>query len=538
MRAMHLAVAVFAASLFTQPYAQVTVSVNRDVRYQVIEGFGTCGMDVQPWKQRQGAVYVDVDLDSVGFHDTVISQLGATMLRIYSHGELEQTPGGIDNPSVLDPMYQNVRKFAAAAERQNEPLRFISTSWSPPAWMKVNGKVPCDFAQAPNCLTTECRLKADMEEHLADYFVRYVRLIKDSTDIDLYAFSIQNEPAYREPYASCVFCPLGYRELLRTTARRFRQEGMQTRFFGAEHGSGSFGHFERAIRADEEALSYVHAWAVHAYTDGIQADTGSYAGSSPTDKPLWMTETSHYGARLHDWPAAMLGGKVILSYLRDSKLSAWCWWALNLATTGPIENADCEYHVMINGQPTDKYYMTSHFSRYVRPGARQIQSSSNDDSVLVVAFYHEGNDCMSIVLLNRGPAKTVTGGIQGSNVPATFERVLTTDSVKIERSTVASNEDIVLPAQSITTLVAGAYRGTGPVDTTSVARTISRVQSTPAPAGAVRVEILTLDGRRVGFADPQSGRLSQQLPAGIYIRTFVDRHGRAVSARRLTVSGR
>jgi len=530
---------MFAAAVFTQPFAQVTVSVNEGERYQTIEGFGACGMDLQAWKERSGPFLVDVNLDSVGFYDTVISRLGATMLRIYFDGRLEQTPGVIDHPEILSSTYRNVRKFKAAAERQDEPLRFITTSWSPPGWTKVIGTVPCGHAAAPNCLTDECRLKDGMEPAVADFLVRYVQLLKDSADIVPYALSPQNESAFREPYASCVYCPIGYANLIKAVGGRFRQEGMQMRLYGAEHAAWAFPYFERAVRADAEALGYMHAWALHGYVDDIEPDTGSYNGSTPTDKPLWMTETSgsHYGATLRDWSGAMVAGKVMLTYLRDAKATVWCWWTLHKSTTEPIETTDATYWIMINGQFTDRAYVTSHFSRYIRPGARQIRSTvTGADSLRAVAFYHDVNECMSIVFLNRGPAVTISGGIQGSGIPATFERITSTSSVKLDRSTVAGNEDIALPAQSITTLVAGAYRGTGAVK--AIERPVAQAQRVNTPASAARVEILTLDGRRVDMVDARSSRSLERLPAGIYVRAFVDAHGRVVSSSRLTVSGR
>ncbi len=529
--------AALVVSLFTQSSAQTTVSVNREVRYQTIEGFGTSGMGFGAWKEPSGPFLVDVNLDSVGFYDTLISELGATAFRIYCDGRLEGSQGVIDHPEELSSTYRNVRKLATAAERQDEPLRFITTSWSPPAWMKVIGAVPCGHAAAPNCRTDECRLKPDMEAHLADYFVRYIRLLKDSAGIDAYALSIQNEPAFREPYASCVFCPGGYRALLKAVGARFRAEGMSTRFYGAEHVSHSFNTFERAVRVDAEALSYMHAWAVHGYySDGITADTGVYGGSTPTDKPLWMSETSGYGATFHDWPKALVLANTMLSYLRDAKITLWTWWTLMHNTNESIDVYDgaggC---LLVNGKGTDKYHVSRHYYRYIRPGSRQIQCTSSNTNVKVVAFYHERNDCMTIVLLNTGGATTIPG-ITGANVPSTFEMVVSTAEAKLQRSMVASNENIDLPGSSLTTLVAGTYRSTGSVAT--IEQSVPTTSRGVTSANAVRMVIHTLDGRRVNAFDTSTAGTARTLPAGICVRTFVDANGRVISATRLTVEGR
>ncbi len=186
---------------------------------------------------------------------------------------------------------------------------------------------------------------------MADYFVRYVRLLKDSAGIDLYALGVQNEPAFQAAFQMCKMCPTVYRDVLKATGARFRQEGLGTRFFGCEHMAHSFGVYEGAIRADET---------------------------------------------------------------------------------------------------------------------------------------------------------------------------------------------ISLPESSIVTLVAGAYRGTGTLDDSGVDAPLpARAYGPAGPANAVRMEILTLDGRRVGvFGARAVNRAPRRLPAGMYVRAFLDAHGRVVSTSRLTVDGR
>ncbi len=543
MRGISMALAMtLVASLPMQPSAQVTVTLDRGERYQTIEGFGACGYSLKPWYELDGPFPTKVDMEAIGFYDSIISELGVTLFRIHSRGDLEQTPGVIDNPGYLSYAYEYIRQLDAAAREQHEPLRFISTSWSPPAWMKVNGEVTCGAAGHPNCVTTDCRLKPDMAPHLADYFVRYVRLLKDSAGIDLHALSIQNEPAFREPHGSCVLCPAEYRDVLKVIGRRFRQEGLATHFFGAEHTSWGLGIFEPAIREDVEARQYMYAWAMHNYKAGefTQSDTGAYTGPTDTDKPLWMTETGGPLAGLRDWHGGMQQAVRLHFGMRTSRLAAWVWWSLMNVTDGDINTANQTHCLVVNGRPNDKYYVSSHYFRYIRPGARQIKSESSDTSkVKVVAFYHEEHDCMSIVLTNQSAAAT-TVTLSGANLPATFEMVTSTAETKLQCSTVSSSEAISLPDSSLVTLVAGTYRGTGPVRIDPVQPSLSRVYGTMQAAGAVRGAVLTLDGRRVKTLDMRSTNNTavDRLPAGIYVRALMDANGRVVSAIRMTVTER
>jgi glucuronoarabinoxylan endo-1,4-beta-xylanase len=533
--------ATLVASLLAQPSAQVTVSVDLGTRYQTIEGLGATGWTLRPWMENpDGSPFPQVvDMEANGFYDTLISQFGMTMLRIHIQGDIEVEPRVIDHPEVESQDFANIRGLAAAAERQNEPLRFSCTSWSPPAWMKVNESLGCGQGSAPPCNTTTCRIKDGMEPEVAGYFVRYIRLLKDSTGVDLFALGLQNEPAFTAAFPMCVMCPSVWRDVLKATGARFAQEGINTRIFGCEHMAHSFGVYEGAIRADEEAMGYMHAWAVHAYGDGVAADTTQFS-HPPTDKPFWQTEVSGsgFGEYLRDWPKALLFGRHVLSYLRYSKASAYLWWALMKSVTSDPYTQNIKEFLMCNGKPSDKYYVFSHFCRFIRPGAQQILSSASDGNVRVVATYHDENECLSIVLINTGPATTVN--LSGANLPATFEKMTSVRENPLQYSTVTSSEAVALPDSSIVTLVAGTYRGTGALDVDPGAPSLSRTYGTTAPASAVRMEILTLDGRRVGLLDPRraSDASLGRLPAGIYVRAFLDAHGRVVASSRLTVDGR
>jgi hypothetical protein len=78
-------------ALFFSAFA-VDISVDPGTRYQRMEGFGVLGK-LTPWKVRQGAFLVDVDLDSVGIYDSLVSELGATLFRTDLEGYFQPDSG-------------------------------------------------------------------------------------------------------------------------------------------------------------------------------------------------------------------------------------------------------------------------------------------------------------------------------------------------------------------------------------------------------------------------------------------------------------
>ncbi len=495
----------------------VDISVDRSRKYQIIEGFGFFP-NIHPWKVRQGPFLDDVDLDAVGFFDTLISDLGATMIRC----EVEpafQADSGVWNYAALQSghnmskigWFPSFRKFLAAAERHNEPLRLLGQVWSPPGWMKVNGESNCPGIT----VNAECRLKEGYENEFATHLIKYVETVRDSTGLDFYCLSFQDEPNFIHPFNSCTYTPMGYRLALTTIVPEFRNAGLATLFFGAEDVSYQFpGGYERAIKGDPFALSCLHAWAVHGYEHEtqIKADTGSYDGATATQKPMWVTSG---GASSEDWSDALVQILRLHGFLRNAKGSVWTWWAVM------VDDPESESCLIRSGEPTDMYHTSRHYFRYIRPGARQVASTTSDTNVHVVAFYHEQFDCMSIVLVNATASPYTVDGITGPGVPAHFRRVVSTEDTKTTRDSVDASDDIVLPAKSITTLVSGTYRGT---------RDIQQAARPPAAGTAVRserhppvtrVRIYGLSGRLIATHEARSFdehtlMLPARCAAGVY----------------------
>ncbi len=532
MKAIHV---ILMTVVMAGAVGAVDISIDTTLKYQTVEGMGAFAV-IKPWKVRKGAFYVDIDLDSIGYYDSLISELGATMFRTMVAHEYNPAQDVWDASTMSGDygQFYTMRKLREAADRQDEPLSFITHVWSPPGWMKVSGLAEGGMEASPNYSVTDCRLLDGMDDEFAHFMAEYVSVVKDSTGIDYYAVSIQDEPAFQEPYASCVYSPLRYTSVFKVVADTFRTRGMAHHFFGAEHMMWAFPSvFESAVRSDPAALEQMHAWAIHGYQDGVRADTGSWGGATATDKPLWMSSTSGwaYGTNVNDWPGAMALGRNILLFLRESKGSVWTWWSTMESCVAGCEQNDSVggYALLVNGSPTAKYYVSSQFYRYVRPGARQIASESSDPDVRVVAFRHAGNDCLTLVLVNSATEVRTLTGITGPGVAQSFEMVTSTEAAKLQRSVVSATDAIDLPASSVTTLVAGTYRSTG-----TAAAHRDGPPAMHALPGAAKSRVpgiaYTLDGRRVALTAARSS-------PGVFVGAAMGRTGPR-SCARVVIAGR
>lgn len=511
-----------------------TVTVDLATTFQTIEGFGAFANFGQ-WSVKQGPFYTPVDVEGSGFYDSLVSEMGLTMLRTMAGHEYNPAPDVWD-PSSMQGDYKKffmMTKFREAAERHDEPLRFVTHVWSPPGWMKVSGEAAGGAEAAPDCETTDCRLIDGMEDEFAHFLAEYVKVIADSTGVDYYAVSIQCEPAFQEPYASCVYCPDHYVETFKTVVDTFRSRGMTNHFFAADDMMWKYPDvFIGALRSDPEALADVHAWGSHGFKVGARADTGSWNGPTDTQKPLWKTSGCPSGDGMNNWDGMMAHALDLLSFLRDGKGSAWLNFSAHVVCVPGSEDSSAGHcALMVNGTPTARYYGISHFSRYIRPGARQVACESSDPAVIAAAFTHQGTGCFTTVLVNRDSTTKALDGISGDGVPDTLEMVVSTETEKLLRDTVLSGDAIELPPSSIVTLVAGRYRSTGALAAAPHdADRHGRGALTDGAGAAVVADMYGLDGRLVrrvalGGAD---ALLESRLAARVYTVVLRDSHGTAV----------
>jgi len=452
----------------------VTITLKDSVTYQEIVGFGAHGA-MNPWWES--------NFYNSTFLDRIVDDLGLTVTR----NEFYDYDMSYYN-NKQKPFYIALKNKAAGS---NEPIKFIHTVWSPQPQWKANNDVTQGTDPSKNYLLPQ--YYDDYANFCADYIAT---TLKNDCGIDLYAFSLQNEPAFNETYQSCKYTPQQYNDLLKVAGPIFRSKCPNVKLFGPEDmgSAATTGSWTNVIFNDPVSVNYLDVLAVHGYTDGVNASTGDAPGwtamyniAASKKKQLWMTETSGYSDSWTASPGAFDLGKAIYLALKYGKVSAWVWWQLG--------GAGSEYELMGNndGSPTKRYYVSKNYYRYIRPGAVQIESSSPDNSVYVVAFKHSGNSSYSavkpqvtVVLLNTSTSsKTVK--LTGRNIPSTMQAYRTSATENCVSVGSVNTSGISLLGQTITTLV---YQGTNkgptvntPADVVIVKNTAKTVSLTGVTAG-------------------------------------------------------
>lgn len=441
----------------------ITLQTDQTVTFQTMEGFGAFGAQKEPWGTGP--------FTSPEFVNTLINDLGLSILRmdIPANFELENDN---DDPFVTDLSKFNVNNNTPGYDEKLADYipylkdmkaaglqKLIVSLWSPPVWMKYSNQLgngtkensAPEYTNNPGSNTNQ--LKTNMYDEFAEFCVAYIKTIKNLTGIDVYAFSLQNEPRFSQFYASCVYNGAALRDLIKVVGPRFERENIPAKIFLPEDVGWYDGikSLVDPVLADPDARKYVSILAVHGYaTDGVSPGSADaqtwrnmYNWGKPWNIPLWMTETSGYENNL---TGAIALGKAMYIALKYGNVSAWVFWTIS---TNKID----EYSLMnTSGEKSKRYFVSKNFYRYIRPGSVRFDITGTDAHLLPLAFSNSDDNSTTIVIINddvSGKAFRITG----EGLPGTFNSFLTNETKNCaDYGEVEINKTILIPAQSVLTL--------------------------------------------------------------------------------------
>lgn len=500
-----------------------TVTVDHTTEYQEIVGFGAHGSQNVWWS---GGPFA-----SPTFVTTIVDDLGLTISRNEFYPDFEETNENSSasdlNMSAFNWSGQFVNKQKAwivalknQAAASGEPIKFITSYWSPPAWMKTN-----------NSTINGGALKSIAREEFAEYVEATYRAYQQECGVDLYAMSLQNELAFEEPYNSCVYTPEEFRDMIKVVGPRIHAYAPDMKIFGAEDmlSRWTVDPYAGMCQADPVAREHLNVFAVHGYSDGVHPIPSSSAASAwktawnnvrATGKQLWMTETSGYS---NNWSGATGVADAIFAALKYGKISAWVWWQLaGDHTAGEI--------LMPLGQRGKLFYVSKQYYRYIRPGATMVQVDSDDANVFVLAFNHKTDHTLTLVILNwnSGSAQIT---LSGDGLPSSFTQYTTSSGLDCANQG-AVGTTFTLGGNTVNTLVATGY--------SPPTATLPQPAHMTTPRGRCTAEVFSLDGRLLRRLDnvrvDAEGRFAwdgrdssgRHVAAGSYYSTVRDAEGRTV----------
>ena len=390
------------------PPAGTTITVDDATQYQEIAGFGAAMTDASAWlietklsAPDRAALMQELFGRNPGIGLSFMRlTIGASDFSMHDYSFDDMPPGQTD-PTLAHFSIDSNRPYFLPAVKQayavNPQLKIMASPWSAPGWMKTTGSL------------IQGTLTDSGYPALAEYLRRYVRAY-EAEGVPIFALTVQNEPHF-EPanYPGMRLDPTQRARLLRENlGPLFARDGLQTKIFDWDHNWDE-PNSPLAVLADTAARKYVAGVAWHCYAGQVSAQ--SQVHDAYPDKETWFTECSG-GDWSPDWASNLnwFLGTLIIDGTRNWAKGVLFW---NLALdehSGPHLGGctDCRGVVTI-GSATGtvtrnvEYYALAHASKFVRPGARRIASSSDVEGVKSVAFVNADDGSKVLIVLNTAP---------------------------------------------------------------------------------------------------------------------------------------
>jgi glucosylceramidase len=336
---------------------------------------------------------------------------------------------------------QKLIPYIKAAQAVNPNLRFWSSPWTPPVWLKTGynsdsgTKKPSYFDGGSFVSGNSSYLTA-----YASYYSKFVMGYK-AQGINIEVVSPQNEPGYQQNYPSCIWDSATYvsfiKELGKAMAPLNVKVMLGTMSNNGDTSAGVARHdtdLATAVLNDSTAAGYLSvAGAQWGVLDAV------ISGTKFGNLPIWATEhkCGNYPWNPSGYPAynsskapndqayGVESWGYISKAIRNGKVSAYNAWNMVLDSSGLGIDTTRDWKqdalLVASGSTvtaTPAYYVFRHLSQYVQPGATVVGTSGGD----AVAFKNADGSVV-VAMYNSGSASTYVVSIKGQklsfSMPAT-----------------------------------------------------------------------------------------------------------------------
>ena len=301
-------------------------------------------------------------------------------------------------------------------------LTLFVSPWSPPAWMKDN-----------NSMIQGGKLLPQYRQSWANYFVKFINAYQKE-GIPVWGLTLQNEPMAKQTWESCYFSAEDERDFIKTyLGPTLVKQGMSDKKLLAwDHNRDLIYQTARTILNDKEAAKYIWGIGYHWYEtwtgSAMMFDNVRKVAETFPDKKLMFTEgcTDRFDSgRINEWALGEVYGHSMVNDFNNGTVGWTDWNILVDENGGPNHVGNFCFAPVIGDTKkgeltfTNSFYYIGHFSKFIRPGARRIISSSNRDMLETTAFKNIDGK-IAVVVMNRSD-KTVPYLLWMNNKAAKME---------------------------------------------------------------------------------------------------------------------
>jgi len=434
----------------TRPSGELTITVDPSRTYQSMDGFGASITDssaavlyrLDPAAREQAMRSLFDPTRGIGV-SALRQPIGSSDFTDEPHYTYDDMPPGqtdfaLAHFSIAHDRAQ-ILPLLRRARALNPRLTVIATPWSPPAWMKTTDSL------------VGGRLKDDPRVYAAyaRYFVKFVQAYR-AAGVPVDYLTVQNEPQNRTPngYPGMDLPVAQEVKLIEAVGPALRAAGLRTRILAYDHnwtthpgdiastppGEDPETDYPYEVLASP-AARWVAGTAYHCYSGDPSAQTALH--DAYPDKGIWFTECS--GSHGPTDPPAKFFRDTLTFHARNVTIGTtrnWAktaiTWNIALDSTGGPHNGGCDTCTGLLTLEADgtvstnaEYYTIGHLSKFVRPGAVRIASTSFgttgwNGQIMDVAFRNPDGSTALVVHNENDDPRTFAVAVGGRSFDYTL----------------------------------------------------------------------------------------------------------------------
>lgn len=380
-----------------------TITINAGTTYQTMDGFGytltegSCEVISAMAATQQNQLLNDLYNPVTGLNASVVRiSIAASDLSSSSYS-YNETSGDVNmnNFSLNGPDLTYLIPIIKKIKLINPNIKILATPWSAPRWMKTNNS------------WIGGSLQTQYYAAYARYFVKYFAAMQ-AQGISIWGITPQNEPENPHNEPSML--------MNSTEQKNFINQQLGPQMAAAGNGNIKIIAFDH--NCDNTAYpidvlnnsSYVDGAAFHLYLGNISAMS---TVRNATNKNVYFTEqyTGSGGSFSGDFGWHMQN--VVIGSTNNWSKTVLEWNAANNPSLGPRTPGGCNTclgAVTVNNSTSYTknvaYYIIGQISKFVKPGAVRISSSSTSGTIQTVGFRNPDGS-IALVVYNSGSANTI-----------------------------------------------------------------------------------------------------------------------------------
>ena len=287
-----------------------------------------------------------------------------------------------------------------ALKKRKNKIRIMASPWSPPAWMKTTGEM--NFGG---------KLKSEYRDTWADYYCKFIENC-EKENVPIWGLSIQNEPEAKQTWDSCLYTAEEERDFIKNHLGPSLEKHnlLDRKVIIWDHNRDVMVERARTVLSDPDAAKYVWGTGFHWYC-GDHFDNVQKVHDEFPDKQLIFTEGCQEGGpHIGSWD---LGERYATSIINDLNrwTVAWIDWNLILNEQGGPNHVGnyCSAPIIVDTRSQDllyqsSYYYIGHFSRFILPGDKIINSKNTNDTIDVLSSIND-QKIVNTVIQNKNESR-------------------------------------------------------------------------------------------------------------------------------------